>query len=237
MTMTLSPGSYPTLQADLIERPNRFWAVPILGILVKSLLLIPVFIWLWLVSIGLLVLVLVNSLIVLFTGSYSQSAYDLALGFLRLNAKTCFYLAGLTNDYPGFSLAIEDAFSLDIASPEQPSRLFAIPIVGGLIRGILLIPFVIYIEVVAYATYIGVIIASFPVLFTGRYPESVFELVRDTMRLYSAQLAYGFGLSDSYPSFAISTSHGTVKGILVVAGVVLLLLNIVMNIANSTRGI
>jgi hypothetical protein len=235
-SMTVSPGTYPTLEAARIETPNRLWAVPILGMTVKSLLLIPVVIWLEVLLFVWGIVVLINSLAVLFTGSYMRSAYDLTLGVMRLNTKVSFYLAGLTDKYPGFGFSIDDAYALDIAFPEQPGRAFAIPIFGGLIRGILLIPFAIYSYVIIYGALLAAVVASVPVLFVGKYPESIFELVRDAVRLEMAELAYGVGLSDSYPSFSISTSHGAVKGVFIAGGVVLLLLNVVVNALSSGGG-
>jgi len=233
MAMTLSPGTYPTLRAERIEEPNRLWAIPLLGIVVKAILLIPVFIVFSVLAIVWLVLMVVNSIPVLFTGSYWHPAYDLTLGLIRLNTKIWFYLAGLTDKYPGFGLAIDDRYSLDIEYPEAPNRAFAIPILGGIVRWILLIPFYIYASVISYAAYVAAMISFVPVLFTGRYPETTFEIIRDAVRLGTAEFAYLGGLSDRYPSFAISTEHGTAKIFLIIIGALLSLLSIVPSIAGG----
>jgi len=231
--MTVSPGTYPTLRAERIEDPNRLWAIPLLGMMVKSILLIPVFIVFTLAGIVWLVLIVVNSFQVLLTGSYWQAAYNLTRGLMRLNAKIWFYLAGLTDKYPGFGLEIDDRYSLDIEYPEQPNRAFAIPILGSIVRIILLIPFYIYAEIIAYGAILGALISFVPVLFAGRYPETTFELIRDAIRLNAAEFAYLGGLSDRYPSFAISTKHGTAKVVLIVIGGVLFLLSLVPSIAGG----
>lgn len=227
MAMTLSPGTYPTLRAERIEEPNRLWAIPLLGIVVKSILLIPVVIEITVLYFVFLIVSIINSVVVLVSGSFWRPAYDLTLGLIRLNAKLLFYYAGLTDKYPGFGFDIDDRYSLHIDYPERPNRAFALPVVGGIFRYLLLIPFAIYAGIIGYGAILGAVISFVPVLFGSRYPETTFELVRDAARLEMAELAYAAGLSDDYPSFTISIEHGTAKVVLIVIGVVLYLLNIV----------
>ena len=223
--MLQAPGDYPILSVRLPTSPSRLWAFPILGIVVKGLILIPVAIWLWILSIVAGVAVLINSFVVLFNGHYWVPAYGLALGLLRLETKIVLYAAGLTDRYPGFGLTMApgEAFSLEVPMPESPGRGFALPLLGGIARGILLIPIEIWAGVVAYGAYVAVIVASFPVLFAGRYPLSFLELARDAQRLYLSYSCYGLGLSDSYPSFSISMANPVVKWIFIILGVLLLL--------------
>ena len=84
-----------------------------------------------------------------------------------------------------------------------------------------------------YGALVGAVIAFVPVLFAGRYPETMFELLRDAFRLQAAQLTYGFGLSDRYPSFAISMNHGGAKIALIAIGVILLVIQEASSLANS----
>lgn len=233
METSRSPGNYPILIAERIQNPNRVWAIPLLGIFVKWLLLIPLFFWFFVVELVVVVLVLVNSLVVLFTGSYWRPAYEWAVWFIRLTVKAGLYIAGLTDRYPGFGPQMPEGFTLDIEFPQSPSRFFAVPCLGGIARGVLLIPFAIYTYFVFYGAIVGAVIAFVPVLFAGTYPETVFELLRDSFRLQSAQLVYGFGLSDRYPSFAISMNHGGAKIALIAVGAILLIIQEASSLANS----
>jgi hypothetical protein len=223
----LAPGNYPQLSARCIDAPNRMWAFPILGIVAKAIILVPVLVWLYILSLIALVMIVINSLQVAFTGKYWDAAYNLILGLLRLETKLTFYMAGLTDRYPGFGLDIasDELFALDVPMPESPSRGFAFPILGGIARAILLIPFMIWSQVVAYGTYLAVTVGSFAVLSAGRYPVSVFELVRDGTRLYLSSACYGVGLSDSYPSFSISTNNAGIKAIFIGLGLLLMVAN------------
>ncbi len=218
-------NDYPMLAAERIERPSRFYAVLFVGLFVKNFLLIPVYIEWLVLSLVLPILAVINSFVVLFTGAYWRTAYTFALGLMRLELKLVFYLTGLTDKYPGFGFEIDDRFSIDVAEPETPNRLYAIPVVGAIIRAVLMIPYTIWSMIVLQGSYLAVIGASFPVFFAGRYPETSFELVRDSMRLRFASYCYFLGLSDTYPSFAISWNHRELKIGLLAAGAVLTLIN------------
>lgn len=230
----LDPSVYPALSATLIENPSRFYAFPILGGLIKFIILIPVMLNLGIVSIAAGIYITFNCLKIFFTDRYSRRTYEYVMKYMRMSTKYYFFLYGLTNKYPGFSSNIEDAFSVEMAYPESPSRLFAIPFVGMIIRFVLLIPYILFMQIIAYASSIGVFLVGWiPVLFTGRYPESIFELARDTVRLSLATTAYASGLSDTYPSFKISWNHKVKKIVLIVIAIVCLILNIISGINNA----
>lgn len=219
---------YPTLSVSQIQDPNRFYAVPIIGIMAKVIICIPIFIEILFLYIATGIVTLINSFSVLFTGNYWQSAYELNLGVLRLTTKLTFFFYGLTNKYPGFGLTIEDPLiSLDMAKPQNPNRFFAIPLIGGLSRFILLIPYFIYANIIESAVSIAsIFIASFSVLFRGKYPEFAYELTRDYVRISQATAAYLVGFSDKYPSFWISMNHQTIKIILIILGILFSLGNV-----------
>ena len=212
---------YPELKVTQVKNPNKMWAIPIFGFVAKMVILIPVFIEIWFVMVYSGILTLINSLMVLFTGKYWRYSYEIKLGFFKLAAKTAFFISGLTDKYPGFDFKIEDKFSLDLAYPQSPNRLYAIPIFGGFARIIILIPFIIYSAIISSGARLGVIVSFAPVFFNGQYPESTFELAVDSLRLSTAMLAYFSGLSDKYPSFYINKNHMNAKVILIVIALLL----------------
>lgn len=218
---------YPSLVIPHIQNPSRLYAFPILGFLIKAIILIPVGLWTLLLSLLVFAETIVNSFVVLFTGRYWPAAHHTTLGFMRLSARTTFFWYGLTNKYPGFSLENTGDVVLDMPIPENPGRLYAIPLIGILIRTLLLIPYAIYTSIIVYASYIGAFISFIPVLFMGKYPESTYELGVDGVRLNMSAYAYTFGLSDKYPSFHISWNHKVIKIILIALGALLFLGNVV----------
>lgn len=229
--ITYTEGIYPDLKAEVIQNPNRFYAFPLIGLLVKQIILIPVLIEAFLLSIWwAIVVMLVNPFTVLFTGKYWRHAYQVTVGLMKLWTKTIFYMGGLTDKYPGFGFSINDKFSFDIPYPEKPRRLYAIPILGELIRLVLLIPYGIFANIINNAAIIGAYLLAWAVvLFKGRYPEGIFELTRDSTRTTMSQMAYFAGLSDRYPSFYISMAHDKIKLILIGISITLIILSFSTN--------
>lgn len=221
--ITYTDGIYPSLIINQIQNPNRLFAFPLIGILIKLILLIPIFIELVFLAIWLFIVVsLINPFVVLFTGKYLSHAHSLSVGFIRLSTKITFYIYGLTDKYPWFGLQNSGDLNFDIPINQSPKRLFAIPVLGGLIRFILLIPYLLFDNIMSYAAGIGVMILAWAVvLIRGKYPEGLFELARDSSRVSASAFAYMSGLSDKYPSFHISMAHNKIKLILIAIAVIL----------------
>jgi hypothetical protein len=192
---------YPLFAVDHIQNPNRLWAFPIVGGTIKTIIVLPVAIWIMIIAYVALILSVVNSFIVLFTGQYWRLAYDVAVGSMRLSTKANLFLLGLSDKYPGFSFSTSDEVRLEIAMPTQPSRAFALPLLGGFVRILLLIPFIIFLYIIGIVVLVVYWIAWIPVLFTGQYPQGLFDFMVYVMRLQLRMSCYTFGLSDRYPRF------------------------------------
>lgn len=218
-TTAKSAGIYPHFSIAHIKNPVRFWAFPVLGGLIKIIIMIPVFIELMFVGLYTAVITMfINSLVVLFTGKYWRHCYNVNIGLLKLGAKVHLYFIGLTNKYPGFSLET-NGFNLNFTYPQVSNRYFAIPVFGGFARLILLIPYLIYMMAISKGAFLGVIISSIFVLFKERYPETSYEFARDALRLSISEALYLTGISDKYPSFYISLDHATLKLLLIIFAV------------------
>lgn len=215
---------YPEIDLPRIKNPIRLYAFPVLGGVVKGFMLIPVFVWTTILGIAYFFVTIINSFIVLFTGKYWSVAYELTALIILISTKVAFFWAGLSNIYPGFTGETKD-FKMDIPYPKNPSRFFAFPVIGGIARLVMLIPFLIYAYVIQYAGNLGTYAASFVVLSKGKYPESFYELARDSVRISQATAFYMAGLEDVYPSWWISMNHKTIKIILIVLGTLWVLLN------------
>lgn len=217
---------YPELFIPKSTQPNKFYAIPLIGLLVKFIMLIPVLILAWAMSVAAgIMAMLFNPFVLLFTGEYSGAAYSIISSLFIYNTKLFFFLSGLTDQYPGFNFN-PTGFSLTIPQPQNPNRLWAFPVLGFFVRAILMIPFFIFVGVLKYAALLGVLANFIPVLFTGKYQESFYELVLDYQRVTLAQGIFIFGLSDNYPSFKISWNHKNTKVALMILGAVLLILQI-----------
>lgn len=220
----ISKRIYPTINITLIQDPSRLLVIPILGWLLKTISLIPqCIIELPLLYLAWSIVLTTNSLVILLTGRYWKFAYNFNLGLMRFTTKTFFFAYGLTNKYPGFRFTINDNYSVEISYPEHPNRWLAFPLLGILVRWLLMVPVLIWVNIVYGAATIGFfIIAWVPIVFTKKYPESIFELTVDQMRLQLAIMAYISGLSDTYPTLRISFHHPVKKVILLLAGLIFL---------------
>ena len=195
-------ADYPGFTIEHIHSPSRLWAIPVVGGAVKFVIVFPVVLWLLILQFAASILTIINSFVVLFTGKYWEPAYDLAVGSIRLSTKLNCFAIGLSDAYPGFSLGASDYMKLELPMPSQPSRFFAVPLIGGFVRTLLLIPFFIFLYVIGIVVVVVYWIAWVPVLFAGQYPERLFDFMVYALRLQLRLSAYTFGLTDRYPKFS-----------------------------------
>lgn len=186
--------------------------------LVKWLLALPHFLILavlWLVFTVLTVIAFVG---IVFTGRYPRSIFDLNVGILRWSWRVHFYATGAlgTDRYPPFSLSSRDyPADLDIAYPPPLSR--------GLVwvkSWLLALPHLVVLAVLAgtwgwttgddaarltVGGLIGALTlaAGLLLLFTGRYPSSLFDLIVGLNRWVYRVIAYVALMTDQYPPFRL----------------------------------
>jgi Domain of unknown function (DUF4389) len=206
---------YPLrLEGHLDSTPSRWlW-------LVKWILLIPHYIVLALLFMAAFVLTVIAFFAILFTGRYPRSIFEFNVGVLRWWWRVSYYgySALGTDQYPPFTFdaAAKYPATLEIPYPERLSRglvlikwwLLAIPhyfVVAVLVGGTAL---AVHGASTYAAPYTGlitllVLVAAFAVLFTGRYPRGIFDLVMGLNRWIFRVLAYVLLLRDEYPPFRL----------------------------------
>jgi hypothetical protein len=212
----MSTTTYPVrVDAALDDRLNRWlW-------LVKWVLVIPHLFVLAVLWIAFMLLSVVAFFAILITGRYPRGIFDFNVGVLRWTWRVEFYAYGAlgTDRYPPFTLQEVPSYPahLDVQYPEHLSRglvlvkwwLLAIPhyIVVGLFVG----------TGTWFATtaddrawiwgggLVGllVLVAAVVLLFTGRYPRSVFDLVLGMHRWALRVAAYAGLMVDQYPPFRL----------------------------------
>jgi len=146
---------------------------------------------------GILFLPLV--LMLVFRQKYPRWWYDWNLNILRFSNRVLAYFALLDDHYP--STDEEQAVHLDFAYPDAHQLNRWLP----LIKWFLAIPHYVVLFFLAIAAVIAVILAWFAILFTGRYPRSIFDFVVGVIRWSNRITGYGFTLvTDQYPPFSLS---------------------------------
>ena len=201
--------------------------------LVKWLLVIPHYVVLAFLWVAFAVLSVVAFVAILVTGRYPRSIFEFNVGVLRWSWRVAYYAYGAlaTDQYPPFSLQERPDYPahLDVDYPEHLSRglvlvktwLLAIPhyvVVGVFLGGGL------------YAGnrassgdaqpwlwgggLIGLLalVAGVVLLFTGRYPRSIFELILGLNRWVLRVAGYAALMTDAYPPFRLDQGEDDGRG-------------------------
>ena len=137
-------------------------------------------------------------LMIVFRQKYPRWWFDWSLNLLRFSNRVAAYLALLDDRYP--STDEEQAVHLDIPYPNvrQMNRLMP------LVKWFLAIPHYVVLFFLAIGAVVAVTIAWFAILFTGRYPRSLFRFVVGVLRWSNRVTAYAIVLAtDEYPPFRL----------------------------------
>ena len=178
--------------------------------LVKWLLVIPHLIVLPFLWVAFVVLTIAALFAILFTGRYPRGIFDFNVGVLRWSWRVGYYgySALATDRYPPFSLSSRDyPANLEVEYPERLSRglvlikwwLLAIPhyMVVGILQGGTGSPGPGLVTLLALFGAVGL-------LFNGRYPADIFELVLGFNRWTIRVAAYAALMTDEYPPFRLA---------------------------------
>ena len=130
---------------------------------------------------------------------YPRWWFDFALNLVRFEARATAYLFLLRDEYP--SVDTEQAVHFDVPYPDAEAELNRwLP----LVKWLLALPHYIVLLVLEVAAIVVAIIAWFTILFTGRYPDSLFTFVVNVLRWNLRVSAYAFLLiTDRYPPFQL----------------------------------
>jgi hypothetical protein len=196
--------SYPVSVSGELAEPLSRWLW-----LVKWLLVIPHLVVLMFLWAAFFVLCVMAFFAILFTERYPRGLFDFNLGVLRWTWRVGFYSyqALGADKYPPFTLQSGDyPADLEIEYPQKLSRglvlikwwLLAIPhyIVVGIFQG-------------GYGYRYGglvlvlAIFGAIALLFTGKYPKDIFNLIMGMNRWSYRVWAYAALMTDKYPPFRL----------------------------------
>lgn len=137
-------------------------------------------------------------LMLLFRKKYPAWWADWNRELLRFGNRAHAYLLLMSDQYP--STDEEQFVHLDFASPNGEELSRGLP----LVKWLLAIPHYIVLFLLYIAVFFVAIIAWFSILFTGRYPRSLFGFVEGVLRWQNRVVAYALILvTDRYPPFSL----------------------------------
>jgi Domain of unknown function (DUF4389) len=139
-------------------------------------------------------------LMILLRQKYPRWWFDFNLQLTRFSTRVSSYLALMSDRYP--STDEQQAVQLDLEYPNVKQDLNRwLP----LVKWFLAIPHYIALLFLTIASVVAVIVAWFAILFTGRYPRSLFNFVEGVMRWGLRVQAYSMLLvTDRYPPFRLA---------------------------------
>jgi hypothetical protein len=184
--------SYPVIfEADYVERRNR------LSTFFRLILLIPLAIWLYIYAIAAGIVLVIAWFAIVFTGRYPRGLYDFIAGYTRFITRVTAYGALLCDPYPSFGGSPDPAYPvrMEFAPLDSYSRL------KTLFRIILAIPIVIVRYIVGLLLQIGAFAAWFVILFTGKMPRGLYDLMVFANSYTARSDAYIYLLTETYPPF------------------------------------
>ena len=216
----LATGDHPVVLTARLDPGLSRWRW-----LVKWILAIPHFLILSVLWPAFVVVTAIAGFAILFTGAYPRSLFDFNRGVLRWTCRVSYYAfaGGIgTDQYPPFTLGSAPAYPvvLDIAYPARLSRglvlvkwwLLAIP--HYLILSLMVGNWFGWSSVGGDRFAVGpigsggvlgllIVIAGCVLLFTGRYPRSLYDLIVGMNRWIYRVIAYAALMTDQYPPFRL----------------------------------
>jgi hypothetical protein len=210
------PHAYPVRLEGRLDHSTSRWVW-----VVKWLLVVPHIVVLVLLCVGAVIAGFGAFFAILLTGRYPRALFDYNVGVLRWAWRVSFYAFGAfaTDRYPPFTLEETTDYParLDVAYPEHLNRwlvlvkwFLAVPhlmVVGVLIgAGFSFLP-PLYGSAVPWSgwgliTTLAVVNALI-LLFSGRYPKGLFDLLMGLNRWVYRVLAYMLLMTDEYPPFRL----------------------------------
>lgn len=141
-----------------------------------------------------------TALMLLFRQKYPRWWFDWNLNLTRFSARVSAYLSLLRDEYP--STDEDQAVHISIPYPDAQADLNRwLP----LVKWFLAIPHYVVLFFLGIAALVCIVIAWFAILFTGRYPQSLFDFVVGVFRWSLRVTVYAIILTtDQYPPFRLS---------------------------------
>lgn len=193
VTPSVASSGYPIrYDVEYKEKLSR------LSTLLRAILVIPQAIVLGILGLIAYVLLIISWFAIVFTGNYPRGCFNFITMVFRWSANVNAYMYLFRDEYPPFSGDPgKYPVSLEIDYPDHSlSRLTTLFRVFMVIPQMFVLAFVGLLSVLVY-------VAWFAIVFTGRYPRGIFDLLVGLQRWQLRVGGYYLLLTDKYPPFSL----------------------------------
>ena len=165
-------------------------------IFVKWLLVFPHLIILYFLTIAAGVVTFIAWFAILFTGHYPRGMWMFSMSVLSWSARVSAYYTLMRDEYPPFG---NEPYPVrfEMAYPGRQSRLLLF------VRWLTVIPHLVVLAVLGFVAGIALFLAWWAILFTGRFPRSLFDFCVGVNRWSNRVMVYWYLLTDRYPPFSL----------------------------------
>jgi hypothetical protein len=201
----LAPDAYPVnVSYDRAALINRLWGVLWIGQFVRWILLIPHYIVMFLIAIVVAIQLLVTWIPVLILGRFPSWGYRWVGGLMAYYERVTAYAMLMTSTYPPFALETDD-YPIMVRYDEgvRINRAWGIPIIGYIVRFIVLIPHFIVLWLLSILVWFLAWVVWIPVLLLGRQADLIYTILGGYYRWSLRVAAYMFLMVDKYPPFSL----------------------------------
>lgn len=143
-------------------------------------------------------LAIINWFSIVFTRQSVSGIDEFTLFFLRWHLRASAYAMLLVDPYPPFG----DGDYPVALTVDKPAGAVRDPLSVGL-RLILIIPQIIVLAVITFIWAVTAIVAWFAILFSGSYPEGLYQFGVGALRWTTRANAYALLVVDEYPPFSL----------------------------------
>ncbi len=123
-------------------------------------------------------------------------------GYIRLSTRISLYVSLITGSYPPFGLTGNHPVAIEFDQTETQNRLWGIPLVGLIVRWILLIPHYVVLWFLGIGIALLLFVSWVPILVNGRQADSIVRFHAGTYRWIVRVTAYALLLTGRYPPFS-----------------------------------
>jgi hypothetical protein len=194
---------YPVHLVVFDERAvSRWWGLPLVGPLVRLVLLIPHLLWLMLIAVmGLVWMVLLGWIPILLTRRVPGFQAEITEELVHRGSRMAAYLFGLPC-YPPFPIGepgpVDVRFDLE---GETIDRWWGIPVLGLVGRQLVVLPHVIVLAFLGILLAIVWLLLWIPILLLGRIPSPAARACGGYLRYWARVTSYAFMLPIPYPPY------------------------------------